>query len=688
MFDSISHAFSRINGTFGGEHARPASDVVIQHAPISAGLLLPDFQLSTWAADVVKLMLNDGDSADPVHEAPTEPAQEAPELVQEAPGDLAYDAPWKPVLEAIRQRPALRSLRLESQGKSSTARQPSTARQLFERAVFTGTDKGVSKSQWTRDKSNKLARTVERYRDRVARGLDAQEAQTRCIDRLNQLTLGRCRHAVIDRVIAFCKPRIDAGSHQAQKSYELASKVLFSRNKPDMATYYQHLGVIADAFAPVQSALASLADEPPSAAKDSWMIRLLNNNRGDWPENKQAPDTPHGTYQLQHDKGTAGGMGFVDGLVSNDGDRLLRKRVTNPKRECLLSNAVKSQQEILKKMKGEWNPNIAKVYRIHRRDETDHLSLIMEEVSTKRYDGSDVLTWASNAYSFGVLKPMEFYGAMAFFAERMLSVSDYLTCAGKAHSDIKPGNVVFHDIGEPVLVDFDFMCSLGETARGGHVSYMAPERRPGLFRKRVNFGKATPKAEVFAVGATLLKGMQDHLESTQQSLHFQGKEKAVLEPCGKDTFSTLLKSMMAAKPSQRSSALGAAMHPAVADRLLTDSEARAVIRKVMEMGPRLDTLMSIGWRYEDMRARLTQVVEQPHSGHLREHLLHYRALCDALREELVDGSEAQAVRLRGDRPWPIEVEIAKALEDCLRSIDATLADIERTRKARAPVQHR
>jgi eukaryotic-like serine/threonine-protein kinase len=66
---------------------------------------------------------------------------------------------------------------------------------------------------------------------------------------------------------------------------------------------------------------------------------------------------------------------------------------------------------------------------------------------------------------------------------------------GWVHGDIKPANVLFRTLEEPIVTDFGLSKRQGEVFQGGSIGYMSPERRAGQ--------PADPRDDVFSIGRLL-----------------------------------------------------------------------------------------------------------------------------------------------------------------------------------------
>jgi hypothetical protein len=100
------------------------------------------------------------------------------------------------------------------------------------------------------------------------------------------------------------------------------------------------------------------------------------------------------------------------------------------------------------------------------------------------------------------LTPRESAELVAKLAEGM----EYAHQAGVIHRDLKPGNVLFDENGEPKITDFGLAKKVGEddshtrtVSVMGSLGYMSPEQASGHTRE------ATPAVDVYALGAMLYR---------------------------------------------------------------------------------------------------------------------------------------------------------------------------------------
>lgn len=100
------------------------------------------------------------------------------------------------------------------------------------------------------------------------------------------------------------------------------------------------------------------------------------------------------------------------------------------------------------------------------------------------------------------LTPRESAELIAKLADAM----DYAHQAGVIHRDLKPGNVLFDENGEPKITDFGLAKKVGEddshtrtVSVMGSLGYMSPEQASGHTRD------ATPAVDVYALGAMLYR---------------------------------------------------------------------------------------------------------------------------------------------------------------------------------------
>lgn len=139
---------------------------------------------------------------------------------------------------------------------------------------------------------------------------------------------------------------------------------------------------------------------------------------------------------------------------------------------------------------------------------------------------------------------------------------------GVVHRDVKPGNVLFDEVGDVHLTDFGIARLTDVTAitsKGlviGTAAYLAPEQ--------VNGDGASPASDVYALGLVLIEALTGEQaftgtasEAALARLHHAPEIPATSSP----ELHALLTAMTAAEPSDRPSAA------AVRDTLVTDSTA-------------------------------------------------------------------------------------------------------------------
>ena len=92
----------------------------------------------------------------------------------------------------------------------------------------------------------------------------------------------------------------------------------------------------------------------------------------------------------------------------------------------------------------------------------------------------------------GDLEPL---GPIARWARPLARALARVHGAGFVHADIKPGNVLLRQPGDPVLADFGIARSIGAPGGGGSPGYVSPERLGGR--------ASHPKDDVYAFGRVL-----------------------------------------------------------------------------------------------------------------------------------------------------------------------------------------
>lgn len=173
------------------------------------------------------------------------------------------------------------------------------------------------------------------------------------------------------------------------------------------------------------------------------------------------------------------------------------------------------------------------------------------------------------------------------FLEVMAQVCDGLQAAhakGIVHRDIKPANIMIAREGErPVakILDFGVAKSLGQEATQtgqvvGTLAYMAPEY--------LSLGKATPSADLFAVGVILYEGLAGHHP-------FQGDTNGSLIYC-------ILNEPAPDLDLARLEGLSPALRDLVTRALAKDPLAR--FGSARELGEALRAALDPAWRPQDL----------------------------------------------------------------------------------------
>lgn len=172
------------------------------------------------------------------------------------------------------------------------------------------------------------------------------------------------------------------------------------------------------------------------------------------------------------------------------------------------------------------------------------------------------------------------------FLEVMAQVCDGLQAAhqkGIVHRDIKPANIMIAREGErPVakILDFGVAKSLGQDATQtgqvvGTLAYMAPEY--------LRLGKATPSADLFAVGVILYEGLAGHRP-------FQGDTNGSLIYC-------ILNEPVPELDTERLGGLSPALRELILRALAKDPLER--FASARELGEALRAALDPAWRPQD-----------------------------------------------------------------------------------------
>ncbi|NND96343.1 MAG: protein kinase [Pirellulaceae bacterium] len=120
-------------------------------------------------------------------------------------------------------------------------------------------------------------------------------------------------------------------------------------------------------------------------------------------------------------------------------------------------------------------------------------------------------SWAPAANDHAVLKPLEKLQSLGcnelaiWIFQRLASALAHSHARGVLHGDLKPGNVLIRNDGEPALLDFNLSQSLDRgDARlvGGTLPYMAPETYEALMGKKIAL-QAT--SDIYSLGVMLFE---------------------------------------------------------------------------------------------------------------------------------------------------------------------------------------
>jgi serine/threonine protein kinase/lipoprotein NlpI len=118
----------------------------------------------------------------------------------------------------------------------------------------------------------------------------------------------------------------------------------------------------------------------------------------------------------------------------------------------------------------------------------------------------------SKPAAIALLESASYVDSVLWLGERLADALGHAHERGIVHRDIKPGNVLLADDGQPMLLDFNLADDTNESVErarvGGTLPYMAPEQI------RAFAGTRTPvdgRADVYALGAVLFQLLTRHL---------------------------------------------------------------------------------------------------------------------------------------------------------------------------------
>ncbi len=193
-----------------------------------------------------------------------------------------------------------------------------------------------------------------------------------------------------------------------------------------------------------------------------------------------------GPYQIVNKLGS-GGMGVVYRAFHAESDRFVALKLIRSAEFSSLEQIERFRREA-KACAQLQHPNIVPVFDVGTEGKIDYFTMALVE-------GRDLLTELGDS-SIESRKAAELISKIAMALE-------YAHSKGVIHRDIKPGNLLIDQNGEPMLMDFGLAKSShvveSQTRTGqmlGTASYMAPEQ--------VNDAKNVgPSTDVYGLGATL-----------------------------------------------------------------------------------------------------------------------------------------------------------------------------------------
>ncbi len=287
-----------------------------------------------------------------------------------------------------------------------------------------------------------------------------------------------------------------------------------------------------------------------------------------------------------------GNEGHVSKLETKDGKRKLCGKFERSAAEAHLDHELDAYKAIYKANGGKPHPNLGKVYgmaMVKFATKTER-GLIMDEVQGQK--GTIAMKHLREAYENGEISHKEYWGSVQFIARRLLAVNELINKAGITHNDIKPENfVIDKHTGEPVLLDLGLSSKLGDKSGGATDEFLAPEVYDDKHA-------ASEKSDVFSIAASLLESTESiprginrdvkpyqglAISKTGHATDKYGKVHRAPGIAGASTLYTqFMDRLLDPNPKNRPTSAEAAKLGFLADKPISDEEAKAVISGVMK----------------------------------------------------------------------------------------------------------